>query len=199
MRLVAVGVSLGGLDAVRRLLRALPIDVLAPLVLVQHRRHDVSAGPLVSLLGECTTRVVLEPDDKTALQDNHVFVAPAGYHLLVGRTELSLSMEPPVRYARPSIDVLFESAAISFGEELTAVVLTGASDDGAAGAAMVRKCGGRVFVQAPSLSESAVAPLATKARLQPDLEGDIEVLARGLASRSDALRTRGGKAVARGL
>ncbi|MDX2023673.1 MAG: chemotaxis protein CheB [Deltaproteobacteria bacterium] len=199
MRLVAVGVSLGGLDAVRRLLRALPAQVRDPIVLVQHRRHDVGAGPLVSLLAECTKRVVVEPEDKTPLQEWHVFVAPAGYHLLVGLKELSLSMEPPVRYARPSIDVLFESAAVSFGEDLTAVVLTGASDDGAAGAAMVRKCGGRVFVQTPALSESAVAPLATKARLLPDLEGDIEVLAQGLLREVESPRVRRGRRMARDL
>ena len=184
MRMVVVGVSLGGLDAVKRLLRALPESFQDPLAIVQHRRHDSTEGTLVALLAECTDRVVKEPEDKEAICRNYIYVAPPGYHLLVDKTSFSLSMEPPVRFARPSIDVLFESAALAFGERLTAVVLTGASDDGAAGAALVKGCGGHVFVQMPSSSESSVAPLATMARIKPDVEGEIEVLARALNDRN---------------
>lgn len=180
--MVVVGVSLGGLDAVRRLLRALPATFVDPLAIVQHRGPDWGQGALVSLLSESTRRPVTEPEDKSPIRQGCVYVAPPGYHLMVDEDNFSLSMEPPVRHARPSIDVLFESAALAFGSRTTAVVLTGASDDGAAGAALVKRCGGRVFVQSPSSCESAIAPLATKARMTPDFEGDIELLANAIGA-----------------
>src|SRR5688500_9990500 len=110
MPLIAVGVSLGGLAALTKFLRAIPSSVRAPVVIVQHRRHDSPEGPLVSLLKPTTKRTILEPNDKDPIEERHVYLAPAGYHCLVDGERFGLSVDPPERYARPSIDVLFESA-----------------------------------------------------------------------------------------
>ena len=158
--LVAVGASLGGLNALFTVLRDLPADLPVPIVMVQHR--GVAAdGALVDLLQQITALVVVEADDKVALEPGTLYVAPPDYHLLVeDRGWLALSTEGPVRSARPSIDVLFESAADAYGGALVGVLLTGASADGAAGLARIKARGGRAIVQDPETAECATMPSA---------------------------------------
>jgi two-component system chemotaxis response regulator CheB len=100
-----------------------------------------------------------EAFDKVAIEPGHVYVAPAGYHLLVepGRT-LALSVDEPVNFARPSIDVLFESAAYVYRARLLGIVLTGANDDGARGLATIRASGGYAWVQRPDTAVASVMP-----------------------------------------
>src|SRR5689334_24607833 len=105
----------------------------AAIVLVQHRQPDVDSG-LVGLLHQVSALPVSEPDDKEPIRAGRVYLAPVSYHLLVDGDRFALSTEGPVRFARPSIDVLFSSLADARGDRAIAVVLTGASDDGAAGA-----------------------------------------------------------------
>jgi two-component system chemotaxis response regulator CheB len=167
VRIVAVGASLGGLDALETVLAALPPSFAAAVVLVQHRRAD-SDGQLVELLGHHSALPVSEPDDKEAMEPGHVYLAPSNYHLIVERGFFSLSTDPPVWFARPSIDVLFESVADSYGAEAIAVMLTCANEDGAAGARAVKVAGGRVLVQDPATAESPVAPRAVLARTPVD-------------------------------
>jgi two-component system, chemotaxis family, protein-glutamate methylesterase/glutaminase len=154
---VVIGASLGGFDAVRLLLGGLPAGFPAPIVLVQHRMSD-SDGLLVELLGAESLLPVSEPEDKDPILPGHVYLAPSDYHLLVERGFFSLSMEDPVHHARPSIDVLFQSAADSYGPSTIAVVLTGSNRDGASGAREVKKAGGRVLVQDPRTALSRIAP-----------------------------------------
>lgn len=158
--IVVLGTSLGGLKALEQLLSALPANLELPIVLVQHRLK--AADELLSgLLQSYSKLPVIEPEDKQPLRGGHIYVAPADYHLLVGRGVLSLSTEAPVNYARPAIDVLFESAAASYRTGVVAVVLTGASADGAQGVKTVKTQGGYVIVQRPSEAESAVMPTAS--------------------------------------
>jgi two-component system chemotaxis response regulator CheB len=113
-------------------------------------------------------------------------VAPPDYHLMVeDRNTLALSREAPVLFSRPSIDVLFESAADAFGDALTAIVVSGANEDGAQGLAAVRKAGGRAWVQSPSEAYAATMPAAAIERAGADLVAPI----RDLAERLVHLRT----------
>jgi len=163
--LVVLGASLGGLDALRRVLAPLPAD-FPPVVVAQHR--PLGSGPgLASLLARDTALAVSDADDKDPLLAGHVYLAPADYHLLVERGSLALSTEGKVSFARPSIDVLFESAAHVYGHRLVAALLTAASKDGAAGIAAVHRAGGLVIVQDPATAESPIAPRAAL-RLTPD-------------------------------
>jgi len=157
--LIVMGASLGGFDAVRLLLGALPQDFSVPIVLVQHRMSDPD-GRLVELLGAQSRLPVSEPEDKDPILPGRVYLAPSDYHLLVERGFFVLSTDEPVCHARPSIDVLFESAADSYGATVIAIVLTGSNRDGAEGARSVKRAGGRVLVQDPRTALSPVAPAA---------------------------------------
>ena len=156
---VAVGASLGGLDAVRALLRNIPEDFPAPIVIAQHRMTDPE-GLLVDLLAGKSRLPVLEPDDKEPILRGHVYVAPPEYHLIVERGYFALSTDEPVVHARPSIDVLFESAAEAYGEAVVGVLLTGMSRDGTYGLKRIRECGGYALVQDPKTAEGRVMPQA---------------------------------------
>jgi two-component system, chemotaxis family, protein-glutamate methylesterase/glutaminase len=157
--IAVLGTSLGGLKALRTVLSALPGDFALPLAIVQHRGPSTD-DTLRGLLQAVTTLAVREAEDKEALAPGHVYLAPASYHLLVERGQLSLSVDDKVNAARPAIDVLFESAAASYGPRVLGIVLTGASHDGAQGALCIKRRGGRVLVQDPREAESAVMPEA---------------------------------------
>jgi two-component system, chemotaxis family, protein-glutamate methylesterase/glutaminase len=177
--IVAIGASLGGLIAVERLLKALPADFRCPIVIVQHRRPDTD-NRLVELLRKHSSLPVSEPEDKAPIEQGHVYVAPSDYHLLVEDGLLALSIDSPVLYARPSIDVLFESVADAYDSRSVGVVLTCASEDGAAGARALKNAGARVLVQDPATAESPVAVKAVLAQIKVDLVADIEGLAEWL-------------------
>ena len=157
--IVVIGASLGGTRALSGLLSALPDRFPLPLAIVLHRAVDGDAT-LRHLLHSHSTLPVLEAEDKMPLAAGHAYLAPADYHLLVGNMEFSLSTEAPVGFARPSIDVLFESASAAHGSKTLGVVLTGASADGARGAAKIRERGGTVVVQDPETAECPVMPRA---------------------------------------
>jgi two-component system chemotaxis response regulator CheB len=162
-RIIVMGTSLGGLNALGVILSGIPRDFPIPIAIVQHRTKDADSS-LVDLLQRQTGLPVADAEDKTPIEPRHIYLAPPDYHLLVGEEQLSLSTEGPVSHARPSVDVLFDSAASSFGRGVVAVVLTGASSDGAEGAAVVKQRGGRVIVQDPNEAESPVMPLAVVSR-----------------------------------
>ncbi len=163
-RLVALGASAGGLHAVSLILSGLPADFSGSLAIVQHRRSDESSL-LRELLERKSRLPVVEPCHGTPIQAGHVYLAPADYHLLVEPGYFALSVDPPIACSRPSIDVLFESAALAYRSRTIAVVLTGANADGAQGAAHVYKVGGTVIVQDPADAEVPTCPAATLERV----------------------------------
>jgi two-component system chemotaxis response regulator CheB len=167
-RIIVIGTSWGGLDAVSRLLDALPDEVEQPIVVVQHRSVDSVDGALAGLLAHHTKRTVCDPDDKTELEPLHVYLGPPDYHVLVEEGHVALSTEAPVSYARPSIDVLFESAADAYGERAIGIVLTGANADGARGLAKIKDNGGVAIVQDPASSARRTMPDAAIAATHAD-------------------------------
>ena len=156
-RLVVVGASWGGMDAVARLLGDLAADHPAAFAVAQHRMRDHD-DVLVRYLAARSRLPVTEVDDKDEVAPGHVHLAPADYHLLVEPGHFALSTEAAVRHSRPSIDLLFESAAEAYGEAVVAVVLTGANDDGCRGARCVKELGGLVLVQDPTTAERREMP-----------------------------------------
>jgi two-component system, chemotaxis family, protein-glutamate methylesterase/glutaminase len=158
--LIVIGASWGGLSALECVLGALPDDFATPIAIAQHRAVDSGSGMLSSALGRRSGRDVREAGDKDAIEHGRVYVAPADYHLLVEPDGFALSTEGHVHYARPSIDVLFDSAADVYAERLAAVVLTGANDDGAYGAMRVRRRGGVTIAQDPATAERPEMPRA---------------------------------------
>jgi two-component system, chemotaxis family, protein-glutamate methylesterase/glutaminase len=166
-QLIAIGTSLGGLSALKTLLGALPQDFSAALAIVQHRHRESDPG-LGSFLQQFTVLPVHEVEDKERIQPGHVYLAPADYHLLVEYGYFSLSVDEPVSYARPSIDVLLESASDSYNEHVIGVILTGANQDGVQGLATLKARGGMTIVQAPDTAESPVLPRAAIAAVAVD-------------------------------
>ncbi len=157
--IVAMGTSWGGLAALTKLLAGLPADFRLPVVLVQHRGKD-SEGLLGELLQDATPLQVCEAEDKVSLTPGVVYVAPANYHVLIEQGYLSLSIEEPVRFSRPSIDVMFASAADTYLSATIGVVLTGANEDGSRGLAQIAARGGKALVQDPKTAEIPIMPSA---------------------------------------
>jgi two-component system chemotaxis response regulator CheB len=156
--MIAVGASWGGLKALRAIAHGLPAHFAVPITFVQHRSKD--SGALRELLQDCTSLRVCEVEDKQPIMGGYLYLAPPDYHLLIDGDSFALSVDEPVRFARPSIDVFFESVADRFGPEAAGVVLTGANDDGALGLARIAARGGVVIVQDPRTAESPIMPRA---------------------------------------
>ncbi|MBS2005058.1 MAG: chemotaxis protein CheB [Cyanobacteria bacterium SZAS LIN-5] len=160
-KLIIIGSSLGGLSATKTLLAGLDDNCVVPIVLVQHREQKAESSMdnlLTNMIQRYTRRRIEEAEDKTPLKFNCIYLAPADYHLLIERECIALSADEPVTYARPSIDVAFDSAARTYGSSVICVVLTGASRDGADGAASVEARGGLVIIQDPLTAEKDTLP-----------------------------------------
>lgn len=187
--MIAIGASWGGLHAVGTLLEGLVSAVDATIVVVQHRGPQSQRGLLELLLQEHVDRRVSEPEDKEPIERSHVYVAPADYHLLVERGHFALSVEERVNYARPSIDVFFQSAAEAYGARAIGIVLTGANVDGAAGLAAIKTRGGVAIVQDPGTAARATMPEAAIAATAADAVLPLEEISRfleGLSSQVSA-------------
>lgn len=157
---VVMGVSSGGLEALKILVPGLRPDLAAPVIIVQHMSAQADSY-LPARLNEISGLTVKEAEDKEMLRPGVVYVAPPDYHLLAETDgSLSLSVDPKVNFSRPSVDVLFESASDAFGSELVGVILTGANHDGARGLARIKRRGGLAIVQSPKSAQSSAMPEA---------------------------------------
>ena len=169
IRAIVIGASVGGVDAVGVLLAALP-KPFAPAVIVVLHIPANRPSLLASLFAARCRLPVHEALDKEHVEGGTVYVAPPGYHLQVETDRsFSLSCEERVNYARPSIDVLFETAADAYGRSLAGVLLTGANYDGAAGLAGMKVAGALTIVQDPASAEIPTMPEAAIRRAAPDL------------------------------
>ncbi|WP_417692391.1 chemotaxis protein CheB [Pseudomonas sp.] len=178
---VVVGASAGGVEALLKVFGQLPKGFGVPILVVLHL-PDERDSQMAQVFGHRLAIPVQEAQDKQNIQPGTLYVASPGYHLSVeADRSLSLSLEEPVHHSRPSIDVLFESAADAFGPNLLAVVLTGANNDGAQGLARVRELGGITVVQDPDEAQVSTMPEAALALQEPDhiltLQGIGQLLA----------------------
>lgn len=175
-----IGGSAGALDVLRAILRCLPATVDLPVVVVLH----LSSRPpdaLAELLGFDCTLPVKQAEDKEPLLPGTVYVAPPGYHLLVeSHRAFALSADAPVHFSRPSIDVLFESARDTFGAAMIAVLLSGASVDGAAAMQEIHAAGAITIVQTPASAEAETMPLAALGLFQPTFTWSPDEITRQL-------------------
>lgn len=166
-KIVVIGTSTGGLAALQVLLPGLPKEFPWPLVVVQHRSKDSDSG-LCDFLRRSSFLAVKESQDKEPITLGRVYLAPSDYHLLVEKDCFALSTEAPVCYARPSIDVLFESAADTYGGNVIGIILTGASTDGARGLTAVKASGGLTVVEEPATAQAPAMPEAAIAATEID-------------------------------
>jgi two-component system, chemotaxis family, protein-glutamate methylesterase/glutaminase len=175
--LVCMGASWGGLKAVGQVLSDLPEDFDLPIAIAQHRHPDSQAETLAELLQAKTNRPVLDVDDKMPIAPRHVYIAPPNYHLLVERGSFALSVDEHIQYARPSIDVLFETAAHAYGAGVIGIILTGANADGALGLARIKNAGGVALIQDPLGAARRTMPDAAIATTVADAVLPVEEIA----------------------
>jgi len=174
---IAIGASWGGLQAMGTLLEGIPRELDQAIVIAQHRSVESTRGVLESLLQRHIERPVSEPGDKDPVEPSHVYVAPADYHLLVDGGRFALSVDARVQFARPSIDVLFESVAEAYRDRAIGIVLTGANEDGAAGLAAIKRNGGVGIVQDPTTAMKKLMPEAALAAAEADAVLPLEEIA----------------------
>ena len=167
-RIVVIGSSAGGLEALRDLLSPLDKSFCLPIVVVQHIAPG-SSESFIEFLQRNLTINLKEADDKEELKAATVYIAPPDYHLLIEKDmTLALSVDEKVLYSRPSINILFESAASVLGPAVIAVLLTGANNDGAAGMVKIRKSGGLAIIQSPDTAYCGTMPAAAIAAAGAD-------------------------------
>jgi two-component system chemotaxis response regulator CheB len=157
-RAVLIGGSSGIMEALPEILHPLPDSFPLPLIIITHLYKN-DGGGFCAHLGSLVHLPVQEAIDKQIIEPAHIYTAPANYHLLAERNgTLALSVDARVKWSRPSIDVLFESAAIAFGQQLIAVILSGSNDDGARGMKCIYEAGGICIAQDPASAISPVMP-----------------------------------------
>lgn len=161
-QLIVIGASYGGTDALSRLLPSLSNVTNLPIIIVQHMKASFDSF-LANQLNNSCKHHVKEARDGDVIREGAIYIAPGDYHVLVENNRtLALSKDTQVKFARPSIDVLFQSASDVFKSHLIGLLLTGANDDGAEGIFYINRAGGITIVQDPS---SAVMPIMPKAAI----------------------------------
>jgi two-component system, chemotaxis family, protein-glutamate methylesterase/glutaminase len=174
---IVIGVSAGGFHALKTILTGLPASFSIPIVVVQHI-HQNSDAFLVDHLNEHCGLNVKEAEDKEPICGNTVYFAPPDYHLLIDTNHsFSLSMDEKVNFSRPAIDLLFESAADTYGETLIGIILTGANSDGAIGLKTIKRRGGLAIVQNPKTAEASFMPQSALESTEVDLIIDLDRIA----------------------
>lgn len=159
LQAIVIGVSAGAFEALNNILPALPHDYPLPVIVVVHLPADKDSL-LVELFTTKCFMLVKEAEDKEPVQPGVIYFAPPDYHLQIEKEKyFSLSSEEPVFFSRPAIDILFETAADSYGSGLIGIILTGANNDGANGLKTIREAGGIAIVQSPSSAYAAAMPL----------------------------------------
>lgn len=165
---VVVGASAGGINALIQVLGALPATFPLPVMVVQHVQPNADSY-LAHILNTRSALHVKEADEKEPIMPGCAYTAPPGYHLLVEEDHtFSLSLEGPVNFARPAVDVLFDSAVAVYRGKLIGIILTGANSDGALGLKAVKDAGGYAVAQSPEEAEVSTMPAAAIAATQVD-------------------------------
>ncbi|MBN1219049.1 MAG: chemotaxis protein CheB [Anaerolineae bacterium] len=190
---IVIGTSAGGLNALQEILVPLPANFALPILVVQHR-PPAPEDFLAFTLNELCQLRVKEADEKESIKPGFVYIAPANYHLLIEPDKtMSLSAEAKVCYSRPSIDVLFESAAEVYLSALIGIILTGANNDGTAGLKKIKKRGGLTIAQDPATAESEVMPLSAIRESVVDKIFSLPEILSFLLQLSDSLNNFGKK------
>ena len=179
---VVVGASAGGMEALRKIFSNLSKNFKLPMLIVQHM-HAHSDNYLARYLDSQCGQTVKEADEKEKICGEYIYLAPANYHLLIEEDQtLSLTTDERVNYCRPSIDILFESAADIYREKLIGIILTGANKDGTDGMKIIKKYKGLTVVQDPKTAEAAIMPVSVINGIKVDKILNLEEIAEFLNS-----------------
>jgi len=201
---IVIGVSAGGMNALKYIFSTLPVGFHIPIIIVQHLSAR-SDNEWIKLLNDNSGLTIKEADEKEKIagpteqsfgqETGNVYIAPANYHLLIESDKtFTLTIDEYVNFARPSIDVLFESAAYTYKDKLIGIVLTGSNNDGAKGIKRIKECGGLAIIQDPETAESPNMPTSAIAAVQPDyilsLEKIVQLLIKITQPNPDSYRDK---------
>nr|WP_320118539.1 chemotaxis protein CheB [uncultured Marinifilum sp.] len=176
IKAIVIGTSYGGLEALKCIIPKLPENFHLPILVVLHI-GDNNNDSFISYIDNISKVKVKEAEEKEKLLSGHVYFAPPNYHMLVEKDHsISFTIDTKVHYSRPSIDVLFESAAWAYGNKLIGVILTGLNQDGAMGLKTIKNHGGIAIVQNPDKAVASIMPQAAISRSDPDYIIDIEYI-----------------------
>lgn len=179
--LVMIGGSAGSLQVILELVRKLDADLDFPIVLVVHRKAQ-STSILQTLLQQFSAKQVIEIEDKTEIESNNIYIAPADYHLLFdSKVNVSLDRSEKYHFSRPSIDIAFSSASEIYQENLLAILLSGANADGIEGLRFVKNHGGKVWIQDPDTAEVDYMPRHAAEQVSYDLLVTSETLYKSIS------------------
>ena len=165
---IVIGASAGGMDALREILMNLDEDMSIPILIVQHL-HNHSDNYMAKYLDKISHLTVKEAEEKETIRPNSVYLAPANYHLIVEDNKtISFSTDDRVNYCRPSIDLLFESAAEVYGTNLIGIILSGGNSDGTSGMIKIKENGGLLIVQDPETAYARTMPHSVMIQTEVD-------------------------------
>jgi two-component system chemotaxis response regulator CheB len=165
---VVIGSSAGGIQALSTVLSALPKEFPLPIIVVQHLHPDSGTYLAQIFANKCPLKIK-QADEKESIKKGFVYLAPPNYHLLIENDRtFSLSIDAHVHYARPSVDVLFETAIYAYRNKLISIILTGANGDGSLGVKKIKQVGGYIIVQDPDTAEADAMPCAAIAATNVD-------------------------------
>lgn len=180
---IVIGVSSGGLEALKVIFKKISKALPVPMFIVQHRKKN-SDSFMEEYLSEMTPMKICEIYDKTPIKKSSVYIAPPDYHMLIeNENTISLNSDEPQCYARPSVDALFESAADVYGPALIGIVLTGANSDGTEGLRKIKMFGGLTIVQDPKTASASFMP-SSAMEVKPDHVLSLEEIAQFLLNQN---------------
>jgi two-component system, chemotaxis family, protein-glutamate methylesterase/glutaminase len=166
-RVIVIGASAGGVEALQELTAGLPADLKAPVFVVLHI-HARSRSFLPEILSVAGRLPASHALDGAAIENGHIYIAPPDRHLIVERQHMHLGTGPKENYQRPCINVTFRSAALAYGDKVIGVILTGQLDDGTAGSWDIKRRGGAIVVQHPEDAAFSSMPLSTLREVEAD-------------------------------
>ena len=176
IKAVVIGTSFGGMEAIKTVLCDLTVNFHLPVICVLHIGNN-NIKTYISILNDKTVFTVKEAEEKEILQPKTVYFAPPNYHLQIEKDfTLSLSTDKKVNYSRPSIDVLFETAAWAYKNELLGVLLTGSNRDGAEGLQNIKEFGGITIVENPATALANIMPETAIIKCEPNYVLDLELI-----------------------
>ena len=171
---IVIGASAGGMKAIQAVLEPLGDNFAASIVIVLHMSPK-SDNFICKFLNESCGLIVKEAEEKEKIEGGRVYISPPNYHLLIERDRtISFTVEEKVSYSRPSIDVLFESAAEAYGSRLIGLILTGGNSDGSKGLKKIKELGGITIVQNPFTAEANLMPGSAINTVDVDYILDLE-------------------------
>lgn len=168
IKLIVIGASFGGMEAIKKVLSCLPENFTVPIAIVLHIGNN-NINTYMSLLNNVTHYSIKEAEEKEPIREKTVYFAPPNYHLLVEEDfSFSLSTDEKINFSRPAIDVLFETAAWTFNNQLAGVLLTGSNHDGSAGLKNIQEYNGITIVENPETANARTMPETAIKKFTPD-------------------------------